>query len=93
MKRQPIFNKLISQEVFQLSLHAVHANSQRTVFRINMPPSFLLWRIDYFIVAFSIMNDNSKVYGLIGSEINGYFVVVMCFKINQEDVDCLQTIN
>ena len=38
------------------------------------------------------MNDNFKVYGLIGSEINGYFVVVTCFKINQNDVDCKQSI-
>ena len=30
---------------FQLSLHAANANSQRTVFTINMPPSFLLWWI------------------------------------------------
>ena len=32
---------------FQQSLHAANANSQRTVFTINMPPSFLLWRIVY----------------------------------------------
>ena len=30
---------------FQLPLHAANANSQRTVFMINMPPSFLLWWI------------------------------------------------
>ena len=30
---------------FHLSLHAANANSQRTVFTINMPPSFLLWWI------------------------------------------------
>ena len=41
MKRQPIFNKLMLQEV--LSFHAANANSQRTVFKMNMPPSFLLW--------------------------------------------------
>ena len=29
-----------------MSLHAANVNSQRTVFRINMPPSFLLWRIE-----------------------------------------------
>jgi len=28
---------------FQLSLHAANTNSQRTVFTINTPPSFLLW--------------------------------------------------
>ena len=50
MKRQPTLNKLILQDVFQLSLHAVYANSQRTVFRINMPPSFLLWRIELTVV-------------------------------------------
>ena len=35
---------------FQLSLHAANAKSQRTVFTINMPPSFLLWRIALNIV-------------------------------------------
>ena len=41
MKRLPIFNKSLIGD-FQLSLHAANANSQRTVFAINMPPSFLL---------------------------------------------------
>ena len=35
---------------FRLSLHAANANLQRTVFTINMPPSFLLWWIDKFAV-------------------------------------------
>ena len=30
---------------FQLSLHAANTNSQKTVFTINIPPSFLLWWI------------------------------------------------
>ena len=44
-KGQPIFNKLMWQEIFQLPLHAANVNSQRSVFTINMPLSFLLWWI------------------------------------------------
>ena len=36
---------------FQLSLHAANTNSQRTVFTINMPPSFLLWWISVLVSA------------------------------------------
>ena len=60
MKRQPIFNQLMLQEVIQLSLHAAHANSQRTVFRINMPPSFLLWRIKSVIMEVDTPHNAEK---------------------------------
>ena len=46
MSRQPIFNKLIITDSFQLSLHAANANSQGTVCTINMPPFFFIM-VDY----------------------------------------------
>ena len=47
---------------FQLSLHAANPNSQRTVFSINMPPSFLLWRIArLFFIGKAMCNERTFV--------------------------------
>ena len=69
-------------EGFQLSLHSVNSNSQRTVFTINMPPSFLYYGgLDHLCIKL-VTRVNTGFFLLLKNKV---FVVLrgMLMKVNK----------